>query len=220
MTVLDVGCGQGLDLAQYALAGAIVTGIDLTPRHVELARAHLDALGLAGTVVLGDAEALAFPEASFDRVSSNGVLHHTPDMEAALREIRRVLRPGAEARIIVYNRSSLHYWCDQVVKAGVLRGGLLREGSMPEVLSSGVELSTIGARPLVRVHTPAQVRQMMREAGFVDLRTELRGFKPGDAFPYSRLARVLPALARPSVLDRVGRLAGWYIVASGIRPRS
>lgn len=70
MTVLDVGCGQGLDLAQYALAGAIVTGIDLTPRHVELARAHLDALGLAGTVVLGDAEALAFPEASFVRCAT------------------------------------------------------------------------------------------------------------------------------------------------------
>jgi ubiquinone/menaquinone biosynthesis C-methylase UbiE len=220
MAVLDVGCGQGLDLAQYAMAGASVTGIDLTPRHVELARAHLDALGLSGSVVLGDAEALPFAEESFDRVSSNGVLHHTPDMGAALREIRRVLRPAAEVRIIVYNRSSLHYWCNQVVLTGLLRGGLLREGSMSGVLSSGVEFSTIGARPLVRVHTPAQVRRMMRQAGLADLRTELRQFKLDDAFLYSRLARVLPVLARPSVLDRVGRLAGWYIVASGIRPPS
>src|SRR5919201_206968 len=45
LRVLDVGCGQGIDLCEYALAGARVTGIDLTPRHVELARRHLDELG-------------------------------------------------------------------------------------------------------------------------------------------------------------------------------
>src|SRR4051794_26352106 len=94
LDVLDIGSGQGIDLVRYARAGAHVTGIDLTPRHCELARAHLQAMGLDGTVVNGDAERLPFQDASFDRVSSNGVLHHTPDMLAALREIRRVLRPG------------------------------------------------------------------------------------------------------------------------------
>ena len=93
LRVLDVGCGQGIDVYRYALAGARATGIDLTPRHVELSRAHLEAMGLEAEIVQGDAEALPFPDASFDRVSSNGVLHHTPDMPAALREIRRVLAP-------------------------------------------------------------------------------------------------------------------------------
>src|SRR4051812_10322849 len=46
LDVLDVGSGQGLDLVEFARAGARVTGIDLTPRHVELAKAHLAALGL------------------------------------------------------------------------------------------------------------------------------------------------------------------------------
>ena len=80
LDVLDVGCGQGIDLAEYALAGARATGVDLTARHVELANRHLQLLGLSGTAVEGDAEHLPFSDASFDRVSSNGVLHHTPDM--------------------------------------------------------------------------------------------------------------------------------------------
>lgn len=215
MRVLDVGCGQGMDLAQYAIAGAIATGIDLTPRHVELARAHVAALGLDATVVLGDAERLPFADQSFDQVSSNGVLHHTPDIEAALREICRVLRPGGQARIIVYNRNSLHYWCNQVLGHGLVRGGLLRERSMAGVLSGGVEFSTIGARPLVRVYTRRQVQHLMRRAGLIEVSTALRQFKLEDAFPYALLSRVLPGLRRPAALEAVARRAGWYVVAFG-----
>jgi ubiquinone/menaquinone biosynthesis C-methylase UbiE len=94
LRVLDVGCGQGIDMMRYARAGAQVSGIDLTPRHAELARLHLAAMGLDATIVDGDAESMPFADMSFDRVSSNGVLHHTPDMLAALREIRRVLVPA------------------------------------------------------------------------------------------------------------------------------
>ena len=137
LDVLDVGCGQGIDVARYALSGARATGIDLTPRHVELTRAHLAALGLEAKVELGDAENLPFADGSFDRVSSNGVLHHTPDMPAALAEILRVLRPDGEARIIVYNKRSFHYWLMQVAWEGVVHRKLLRERSMAGVLRAG-----------------------------------------------------------------------------------
>ncbi len=147
LDVLDVGCGQGIDLANFASAGARVTGVDLTPRHAELARAHLDALELKGSVIVGDAEKLPLADASFDRVSSNGVLHHTPNMEQALREIRRVLRPGGEARIVVYNRSSFHYWITQMLWLGVLHGRLVLDGSPEGILARGVEYSTAEARP-------------------------------------------------------------------------
>ena len=158
LDVLDVGCGQGIDVYSYARSGANAAGVDLTPRHVELAKLHLAAMGLEAKIVQGDAEALPFSDESFDRVSSNGVLHHTPDMPAALREIRRVLRPGADACVIVYNRHTFHYWLSQVAYEGVLRGGLLKERSMEGVLSRGVEFSTIGARPLVRVYSTKEMR--------------------------------------------------------------
>jgi len=173
LDVLDVGCGQGVDLAQYARVGAHPTGVDLTPRHVELANAHLLALGLEGRALEGDAERLPLPDESFDRVSSNGVLHHTPDLDAALREIHRVLRPGGEARVIVYNRNSFHYWLAQVLWLGLIRGWLVRERSMERVLSRGVEHSSIGARPLVRVYSPRAMRRRLRDAGFTHVSTEV-----------------------------------------------
>jgi ubiquinone/menaquinone biosynthesis C-methylase UbiE len=214
--VLDVGCGQGMDLARYAMAGAQVTGIDLTPRHVELARAHLASMGLRGDVYEADAEHLSFPDAVFDRVSSNGVLHHTPDMPAALREIRRVLRPGGEARIIVYNRNSLHYWLNQFLLRGVFQRELLREHSMAGVLANGVEQSSIGARPLVRVYTRPQMRRLMRSAGFRDVTVHVRHFHAGDTFVTAMLADRVSMLRDAAVLDRIGRIAGWYVVARGL----
>jgi ubiquinone/menaquinone biosynthesis C-methylase UbiE len=199
LDVLDVGCGQGIDLCEYGLAGARITGIDLTPRHVELARAHLAELGLRGTVVVGDAEALPFAEQSFDRASSNGVLHHTPDIDAALREIRRVLRPGGRATIIVYNRNSWHFWVHQIMRRGIRHGELLRERSIANLLSS-VERSSICARPLVRVYTRRQVAKMMRSACFGQVETTVCPYTHSDAY--------LPFKPRGG---------GWYVIGRGVR---
>ena len=218
LRVLDVGCGQGIDVYRYALAGAAATGVDLTPRHVELARQHLEAMGLEAEIVQGDAESLPFADASFDRVSSNGVLHHPPDMPAALREIRRVLVPGGEARIIVYNRNSFHYWLTQVLYEGVLRGGLVKERSMAGVLSRGVEYSSIGARPLVNVFSPKQTRTTLEEAGFTGVSTTVRHFQPTDTPVTYVLRRFVRRLEDPRVLDRIGRMGGWYVVARGVKP--
>jgi ubiquinone/menaquinone biosynthesis C-methylase UbiE len=219
LDVLDVGCGQGIDVVEYARAGARVTGIDLTPRHVELARAHTAALGLDVRILSGDAEQLPFADASFDRVSSNGVLHHTPDMPAALREICRVLRPGGEARILVYNRRSFHYLLSQLLLEGVVNRRLFREGSMEAVLSANVERTSIGARPLVRVYSPAKVRRMLRSAGFTGVHTAVGGFNVEDTPVSALIARHTRLLDSRVVLDRLGSIGGWYVLGIGRRPR-
>jgi ubiquinone/menaquinone biosynthesis C-methylase UbiE len=208
MSVLDVGCGQGIDLCEYALAGATVTGIDLTPRHVELARLHLDALGLEGTVIEGDAENMPFDDDTFDRVSSNGVLHHTPDLPRAIAEVHRVLRRAGTATIIVYNRDSGYYWIEQVLKYGILRGQLLRERTMENVMSRNVEISSVGARPLVRAYKHAPLRRILETAGFSDVTVTASPFKPDDTF----VTRYLPR----RIQTRLSNLPmGWYLVARG-----
>lgn len=106
--VLDVGCGPGWLTAQYANGGAIVEAVDLTPRAVEITRAHLALLGLKATVQAGNAEALPFADASFDLVISSGVLHHTPDTFKAFAECRRVLKPGGTAKITLYRKGIAH----------------------------------------------------------------------------------------------------------------
>ena len=68
LRVLEIGCGMGTDGAQFAKAGAIYTGIDLTDAAVELARKRFQVSGLKGEFRVADAERLDFPEASFDLV--------------------------------------------------------------------------------------------------------------------------------------------------------
>jgi ubiquinone/menaquinone biosynthesis C-methylase UbiE len=218
LKVLDVGCGQGIDLIEYARAGAEVTGVDLTQRHVELAREHVEAMGLAAEILQGDAEHLPFADAMFDRVSSNGVLHHTPDIDAALRGILRVLKPEGEARVLVYNRRSFHYWLSQVLWQGIRHGQLLQERSMAGVLSRGVERSSIEARPLVRVYGPGEVRRMMRRAGFIDVSTRVGGFNAIDTPISDVLARRTHLLDNPATLEWLGRIGGWYVLGLGRRP--
>jgi len=101
-TVLEVGSGPG-HLATR-LAGEYrldVTGVDLDPAMVELARKNAanspNAVGTA--FVVGDAAALPFPDASFDLVVSTLSMHHWANVTAGLEEIRRVLRPGGRALI-------------------------------------------------------------------------------------------------------------------------
>ncbi len=165
-----------------------------------------------------DAERLSLADESFDRASSNGVLHHTPDMPAALAEIQRVLRPGGRATIIVYNRNSFHYWLQQVPK-GIVTGAIVRERGMDGVLSDVVEYSSIGARPLVRVYTKRQLASMMETAGFEGVVVRSRHFRAADTMPTRLLEPHWSRVRDQGTLERLGRLAGWYLVAAGIRPR-
>jgi ubiquinone/menaquinone biosynthesis C-methylase UbiE len=109
LKVLEIGCGLGTDGAQFAKAGADYTGIDLTEAAIDLARARFEIAGLPGEFRVADAENLAFADASFDRVYSHGVLHHTPDTARAIGEIYRVLKPGGRAFVMLYHRGSYNY---------------------------------------------------------------------------------------------------------------
>lgn len=97
--VLEVGCGSGCDLLQFAKNGSIATGIDITPRHVRLAR---ERVGGRAQVCFGDATAIPFGDRHFDYVYSHGVLHHLDDPRAMVQEIFRVLRPAGRFNVHVY----------------------------------------------------------------------------------------------------------------------
>ncbi len=110
--VLDMGCGSGRYTIALARAGAAsVVGVDLGSRSVESARALADRVGLTNVqFVVGDVLKLEFEDQAFDFVFCNGVLHHTTDMEGAIRELHRVLRPEGQAFLYLYADGGLFWY--------------------------------------------------------------------------------------------------------------
>jgi ubiquinone/menaquinone biosynthesis C-methylase UbiE len=101
--VLEVGCGTGLVLERVARVARRAEGVDLSPGMLEHARLR----GLS--VREGDATAIPCPDASFDVVYAFKVLAHIPDVDRAIAEMFRVVRPGGHVLVEVYNRNSLRF---------------------------------------------------------------------------------------------------------------
>jgi SAM-dependent methyltransferase len=126
--VLEVGVGVGADHLKRARSGPrSLAGVDLTHRAVGFTRERLGLYGLRSSLLVADAERLPFADGSFDLVDSWGVLHHSPDTARAVEEVRRVLRPGGEARVMIYHTRSLvgyMLWLRYGLLAGRPRRGL------------------------------------------------------------------------------------------------
>ena len=206
--LLEIGCGMGSDLVQFARGGAICTGIDITPRSIEITRHRFALYELNGTFLLSDGERLPFPSETFDIVYSNGVLHHTPDTAGAIREIHRVLRPGGTAKVMLYHRNSLNYWVEIVLRRGLLRAEFLRGRSAEDIMSRVVEHSEHKATPLVKVYSRKEARSLFAMFRKVEieveqlLREELRFLSP---------------LISENLFRRLQKRIGWNVVITAIK---
>ena len=105
--VLEVGVGTGSNLPYYA-ADVSLTGIDLSERMLEHARTRAATLGLDVSLSEGDAQALSFPDASFDTVVCTLSLCAIPDHGAAIAQMYRVLRPGG--RLLLLDHVGSNVW--------------------------------------------------------------------------------------------------------------
>jgi ubiquinone/menaquinone biosynthesis C-methylase UbiE len=111
--VLEIGCGRGagVQLLLERFGVSHVHAIDLDPRQIHRAQQRL-----AGkyrdrvTLSVGSAETLDFPDATFDAVFDFGMLHHVPDWQAAIAEIRRILKPGGRFFFEEVTRNALNRW--------------------------------------------------------------------------------------------------------------
>jgi 2-polyprenyl-3-methyl-5-hydroxy-6-metoxy-1,4-benzoquinol methylase len=91
MSVLELGCGTGYFTRELARSGADIVAIDVSPELLEIARSNCSAPNVRYEIQ--NAYRLSYPDAAFDSVVGSSVLHHL-EVEAALREIYRVLKPG------------------------------------------------------------------------------------------------------------------------------
>ena len=151
-TLLDVGCGTGAMIALLAaeLPGRHYTGLDLTPKMVEAARAkHVP----GAEFIVGDSEHLPFADGSFDAVICANSFHHYPDPQAFFEGVSRVLRPGGRFILRDYTASAPVVW-------------LMNHVEMP--------LAHLLGHGDVRCYTLRQVRELCRAARLSPLTLEKR----------------------------------------------
>ncbi|TET33908.1 MAG: class I SAM-dependent methyltransferase [Planctomycetota bacterium] len=189
--VLDDGCGPGWLTVNYAKSGANVTAIDLTSQAVRLTRQYLDLEGLSAKVYQASAEALPFPDNTFDLVVSSGVLHHTEDTLKAFLEAARVLRPGGEAKITLYHKGILHRpvifpFVRFVMKALSVRHPGADMARNARSVDDFIRMYDGSDNPIGRGNTTNGWRHLLRKSGFRPYAWELHFF-PKRFLPFHNL---------------------------------
>jgi ubiquinone/menaquinone biosynthesis C-methylase UbiE len=158
--VLEVGCGVGLDLARFAKGGANVTGIDLAETSIDLAKQNFEQQNLEGDFRVMNGEAMDFEDNSFDMVYAHGVIQYTADAQKLVDEMYRVVKPGGEVIMMVYNRISWLNALSAITKVDLEHedAPVLKKYSIPEfknLLTSFKRLKIVPERFPVRsrLHT-------------------------------------------------------------------
>jgi ubiquinone/menaquinone biosynthesis C-methylase UbiE len=208
--LLEIGCGMGTDLAGFARGGAEVHAVDLTPRHLAIARQRMINDGRRVKLVRSDGEQLPFPDRTFDVVYSFGVLHHTPGTQTAIDEIWRVLTPGGQAVVALYHRNSAFFWFYTILLRGILKGGLIRPGYR-RLVADIEQHSHTDALPLVKVYSRRDMRRLFKRFQSVD--TEVHHLEPSH---FSYLAPVIRRLPG-AWLRRAAGSMGWYVFAKATK---
>jgi ubiquinone/menaquinone biosynthesis C-methylase UbiE len=199
---LEIGAGTGYFTLNLMRAGLIRSAVasDISPGMLRALAASADELGLAVEAVACEAASLPFDDASFDLVFGHAVLHHLPDLEAAFREFRRVLRPGG---MVAFCGEPSRYGdrISTVPKRGALAvaplwralvGASSRNGQGHVHGSEEDQLEQV-----VDVHafTPADLSGFASAAGFRDVRV---GGEELAASLFGWANRTLEATAEPS----------------------
>jgi ubiquinone/menaquinone biosynthesis C-methylase UbiE len=189
--LLEVGSGIGVDSIQLARCGFDVTAVDLTENAIAVARQFAEQREVTIDFRLGNAERLDFADESFDAVYSFGVLHHTPHIEQAVAEIRRVLRPGGTAYVMLYHRDSLVNLAHKMLR-------------LPYESPSDRKDHC----PVVYTFSRRQARRLFGEFSDVSVRAEYP-----FTFGFGPLGSRLPLWLR----RRLGRAIGWHLMITAAR---
>jgi len=224
--VLEVGAGIGTDARRLIRAGARYIGVNVDRGSTEAAALALRLFALPGVALQRDARTLDFSDGTFDVVYSFGVLQHIPQVERAVAEIQRVLAPGGDLLVMLYNRSSINYLVEimflrrlglHLLAVPGMIGLLARLGLPRDKLARHRELHRERPRmsreewlsrntngpdyPYCRVYSAREAERLF--AGFEIVRHEVRFF---DHRHWGVLGRLLPRGLR----RLLGRHWGWH----------
>lgn len=154
---LEIGCGTGSLLVAAARRYLLVVGVDIAFRWLIVARKRLSEAGLDLPLICACAEALPFPEKSFDRIASESTLEHLQDQRQSLDECRRVIADEGHLFITTPNGHSLGpdpqtgIWAGSLMPADWVANLIARQGGIP---------------PKRQLLIQSQLREMLSDSGF------------------------------------------------------
>ena len=164
--VLEIGCGHGTDSAQFAKNGAFCHVVDITDRHLELTRRNFEVRGYPLEHKKCDATAIDYPDAYFDCVYSYGVIHHIPDVEKVLKEVKRVLKPEGTLCLAVYNKYSVFHILQKIFIEGILEQKFISLGYKGILATIEYGADGINIRPYVKLYGKTEFASLLRKSGF------------------------------------------------------
>jgi SAM-dependent methyltransferase len=210
LKVLEIGVGMGADYLEWLKAGALATGLDISAASIDRARLRCERAGFKPDLRVADAEHLPFPDHAFDVVYSYGVMQHSPDTRRCVEEARRVLKPGGQARVMVYHHPSmtgLMLW----LRYGLLRGKSLRQSVFDHLESPGT-----------KTYTDAEAITLFK--GFKNVHMKLV-FSPGDLLlnqPSARFQgwvyRIIWKCFPRKLVRSLGRRWGLFLLITAEKP--
>ena len=173
--LLDLGCGAGLDLYFYARAVAPrgkVYGLDISEEMIGKARDNMDKLGIKNVEIkCGLSDDIPLAEGSVDIVASNGIYNLSPDKEAVMKEIFRVLRPGGRT---VFSEIVLKKPLPEVIRKDINDWFRCIGGALPEADF----LALMKKRGFERVEVISKIRNA-RTGHKLAICANIRAHKPG-----------------------------------------
>jgi SAM-dependent methyltransferase len=174
---LEIGAGTGYFTLNLALAGRVdeATCTDISPGMLEALSGNAERLGLDVTTVACDAEALPFPDDSFDLVLGHAILHHIPDLATAFREFFRVLAPGGTLVFAgepsrIGDRIAAVPKRAAVVAAPAWRAAVRAQPAAEGHTDGGAENHRLESQVDVHAFTPDQLEGFAEAAGFDGVR--------------------------------------------------
>jgi SAM-dependent methyltransferase len=203
--LLEIGLGYGTVSQILASRGFDYHGLDIAAGPVEMVRHRLTELGIEdpeGRVRTGSVLEMRHPDESFDEVVTIGCLHHTGDLPRAVEQVRRVLRPGGRALVMVYNARSFRRL--HMALGSRLTGRRTRE----EEMRASYDANLGGEAAPETVYTSrSEAKDLF--SGFSKVRMRRENFDP----------LVLPRLTvdRSRLLGWPARLAGLDLYISAVK---
>jgi ubiquinone/menaquinone biosynthesis C-methylase UbiE len=208
--VLEIGIGQGSDLLQFARAGAVCHGVDITDNHIRLTTKNFELNGIPVDIRKSDATRLPFADETFDCVYSFGVIHHIPEADRVLAEVRRVLKPGGTLMIALYYKWSAFHLFSKIFAHGIMRGWLITKGynGVLATIEEGADGRKI--KPYVRLYSKRDMAQLVSSFTVSDLSVHQL-----HANHFSKFFRwMVPAF----LVRKLDHHLGWYVACKAQKP--